>query len=162
MLRFPSTNPSRKALCSIRLLTRVRERQNDALGFEGSFHRCGSAVDMALLARPAVALECAGPTGCRKGRNYLWILWRFDFELGAWIEIARAQAPDWTWAIALRPIALHALYGGSPPEPDIGLIADGVLRSLDEALEDIEPRFRPLLLSAIEPAVASRIAAYLE
>lgn len=139
----------------------MREWRSDALGFEGTFHRPGSSVDMAALGRPAVALECAGPTGCPKARQYLWILWRLDFASERWIEIARAQACDWTWSIAIRPAAAHALYGDSRPEPDIALLAGGVIRDLDKALDDIEPRLRPLLLSAIEPEIASRIAAYL-
>ena len=52
----------------------------------------------------------AGQANRGKPREWLWILWRYDWNRSEWAEIARAASIDWEWAMVLREPAIRALH----------------------------------------------------
>ena len=163
LVKLPRTASDRAACTHIKLLERVAEFAPHALGFEGKILRPGSMIEISSLPCPAVLLECAGMIGPRKKRECLWLIWTFDFERSEWREIARAASASWEWALALRPVAIYELRGRrEPPHPHIPEITQRIVAKIDEELEAIGPRWRPQLLSALEPELAGRIAWHMD
>lgn len=123
----------------------------------------GSLCNVAALPRPAILLESAGTIAGRRGRHeYLWVLWRFDFEREVWTEIARAQSLDDSWKHALVPRAEFALRAGKPrdPTPILELVSR-IMRVIDEELKAIPPEDRHALLAALDPEFFGRLASFL-
>jgi hypothetical protein len=97
-------------------------------------------------------------------RDVLWILWRYDWRLEQWAEIARAQSRDATWTYALREPALAALH----PEPRLfdveeraAEVAGAVMDQIDKVMvEEVQP-VRQWALNAVYDRVAGRIASIL-
>lgn len=133
--------------------------------FDGRIYRPGAAVDVTSLPRPAVLIECAGPIGVHrrgKHRDYLYLLWRFDFSLLGWVKIAEAQAKDASWTAAIREAAWRALY----PRPELFDIVERSRNVTEELLATIDRRLRAEelevqanTLHALYDRVAGRIAA---
>jgi hypothetical protein len=109
--------------------------------FDGPIYRPGAAIAIDALPRPAVAIECAGPIGAwRRGRRRddQYLLWTLDYEHLEWRELARAQARDASWTVAVRELAWRALH----PRPEL---LDIMERSQDvsrELIDEIEKRLR--------------------
>jgi hypothetical protein len=96
-----------------------------------------------------------------KHREVLYILWRFDRTRWEWIEIARAQALDWSWTVVFRDAAFCALH----PRPGlVDLIqrsrdvAEELLALMDGRLQLERREVRASVLHSIYERVAGRIA----
>lgn len=161
LVKLPRSALNRNCVTHIKLLDHVDEYAHYAFGFEGRFLRPGSSVPLAQLPDPCVLLECAGSLG--RGKGSLRIIWRLDRARGEWIEVARAVSTDWSWSLALRPIALSELRGGvAAPAADVPAIAGRVVALLDLELHRIAPGDRGAVLSAIDPEIAGRIVEWCE
>jgi hypothetical protein len=135
-------------------------------GFEGKLFRPGAKVRADELGANPVAIECAGPVGAYKHgkhRPTLWILWRYDFELRSWVEIARAQALDSSWALVLREPAIRALLPVSPEILDASArgreLGDEIVAAIDDKLYVEDLAVRALALARVYDCVAGRIVA---
>jgi len=147
----------------IKIVTRIRTESWGGVAFDGTLYTPGRVVDLESLPRPLIAIECAGPIGAwRRGkrRETLYILWRFDVALQEWREIARAQAEDWRWSVALRDAAHQALH----PRPELvdvikqsRELADEILGLIDNRLRDAAPDVKTSALHAVYEEVAGRI-----
>lgn len=161
-VRLPqSSSRLAREYAHIKLLHCVRETDYLITAFEGRVFRPGASIPADQLGEHPVALECAGPVGTGRHRDVLWILWRYDWQAGQWIEIARAQAPDASWTIALRDPARAALN----PKPRLFAVedqsrqvAESILRAIDDRLLDEVQPVRAAALNRVYDWVAGRIA----
>jgi len=109
--------------------------------FDGKIYKPGAVIAIETLPRPAVLIECAGPVGIyRRGRrrDYQYLLWLLDADRHEWRELARAQARDASWTLAIREPAWCALH----PQPEL---IDVMERSQDvsrDLIDEIEKRLR--------------------
>lgn len=96
-----------------------------------------------------------------KQRETLWILWRYDWKVRDWREIARALATDWTWALVLRGPALRALHQVALTTVDANQrgreVSDELIERIDAALATEPAAVRALVLTTIYDRVAGRI-----
>src|SRR5437660_46024 len=103
LVYLPNTCPeNRKHHTHLKLLTSVDPLAEHNLGFEGRVLWPGTRLAETEISPRSVVLEYAGPQGQwkrGKQRPHLYILWRYDPERRDWIEIAQAQAIDWSWAV---------------------------------------------------------------
>jgi len=159
---MPNTLPgNRKYHTYVKLLTHVDPHATRALGFEGRLLWCGARVASDQLSPRPVVLEHAGPEGNQKPRQHLWILWRYDWQARAWIDIARARDPDWGWAIALRSVAIRELE--TPLRPNViptvsgGRLAGELLAQADTRLADEPLEVQAAALDAMYTGLAGRI-----
>ena len=126
------------------LLSAVSADAWNSAGFEGKLYAPGARMSAELLGPRPVLLECAGAQGAnRKERlegGILWVLWRYDYVVGAWREVARAVADDWSWSLILREPARRALALEVVDSRQRGreLSAD-ILKAIEAALSP-EPR----------------------
>jgi len=158
-IQLPRTS-RRGEIAYIKLLTRVDAFALNGFGFEGRLCRPGAAVETEDLPRPVIALECAGNSGRGRKQPTLYILWRLRDD-GTWREIARAQAFDWTWAVALRTVAIRELRGPAERLPPVDLpgITARLVKSLDRELGELSREMRAHLLGGLEVELNARIAA---
>ena len=126
-------------------------------GFEGPFHPAGSEVEASEFSDVWLVLERCGTQGSGRNREILWKLWRWDRE---WIEVARAQAVNWEWALVLEPIARALLY------PPAGLqevlsrgseVACRILDSVDSLVDGEALPVRKQVWAALYDRVAGRL-----
>jgi hypothetical protein len=166
-IRLPNTCPENKrSYTHCRILTEVRTDAWNGAGFEGPLFRPGAKIPPEDLGEQPVLLEFAGPQGKwrpGKHRENLWILWRYDWDLKAWQEIARAIANDWHWALILRGPAIRALKPKAIEQVDPAergrAVTDELLHTIDAALVTEPPAVRMVVLSALYDRVAGRIVA---
>jgi hypothetical protein len=148
----------------VNVLERVKQEEWGAVQFEGRIYTPGQVVDFASLPSPLIAIECAGPVGvhqAKKYRDYLYILWRYDLGIQEWVEVARAQAKDASWTLALREPAIRALH----PRPELldivarsrGLV-DELVAAIDQRLVPEMPEVRRTVLDHLYTRVAGKIA----
>jgi hypothetical protein len=148
----------------IKIIESIKPEAWGAVAFDGKILAPGAVVDLDPLPRPLVVIECIGPLGIHqrgKHRDYGYILWRYDFSLFEWQEIARAQAKDWSWTVAMKEPALRALH----PRPELVDIVkrsrdlvDELLVSIDQKLVLEKPDVRKTVLDSLYERVAGRIA----
>src|SRR5690242_7481374 len=163
---LPNSCPeNRRQHTHLKLLTRVDPDAPFNLGFEGRILWPGAQLPESELPAPAVVLEYAGPQGKAvrgKSREHLYILWRYDYQERAWVEVARALAMGWEWAQILRKSAVLEL---EPPvtesvdETRRGReVADELLAVIDYRLAKEPDQARIVALTAIYDQVEGRIA----
>lgn len=110
-----------------------------------------------------VVIECAGHVGTAKRgrqREVLWILWRYEYHSGKWIELVRSQAVTSEWTYAMKDAVIHALH---PPDlfDLIGRsreISGKIVLVLDEQLEGESVDVQLNVLSSLYDQVAGRMA----
>lgn len=164
MVRIPRTAPRASAQVFARLLIHVDPTVRIG-GFEGTLIQPGRYVaESALRPTPQhpavpVLLECAGQSGRGHNRgDSLWLLWRY--HSGEWIEIARAYAPDWTWANDLRPIAIRALGQEKTVEtPKLEQKASRVIVAIDRQIRELGHEQQHQVLCVVERQLAARMVA---
>ena len=144
----------------VKILASVDLNGKYGFGFEGKLVQPGAWVKTETLPKPLVALECAGPQGAwRKGqeRDVLWVLWKWETEFDRWLEICRAQSPNWDWAETIRRPAWRALH------PDAGLydieerrktLTEEILGSINTKLKDESRDLRLSVLSSLYDRIA--------
>lgn len=169
VIRLPNTSPhNRRYYTHVRLLTSVDPKAWNAAGFDGILFDPGARVSVEVLGLNPVLLEFAGPQDSwrRRGgqkRQHCWILWRYDQDSRDWLEIARAIAPDWHWALILRDAAIRALAPQNATLPDPCLrgreVTEQLVQRIDAALVTELPAVRALVLTSIYDLVAGRIVA---
>jgi hypothetical protein len=159
---LPNTCPeNRKHHAHLKLLTYVDPYAGFALGFEGRLLWPGVRLAAEQLGRRPLVLEFAGPQGNRKPRRYMWILWKYVWRTREWIEIARTTAADWSWAVALRPLAVREL--AAPLQPNVipsvrgRALADELLTAVDKRLTPEPLEVQTFALSALYDGIAGRI-----
>jgi len=159
MIHLPRTPPRRQPETFLKLLRYVDAFGEYGFGFDGTVFRCGAEIDTADLPRPAVVLECAGNAAPGRGQPILWILWRL-LDNFTWRQVARAESFDWTWSIALRPVAVRELRGGAAevPPADLPEITRRIVGELDRELRALPRAVRCHLLGRIERELNARIA----
>lgn len=132
--------------------------------FEGRILAPGALMDAASLPLPTVVLECAGAIGDGRGhrrRELLWILWDYDWTRGAWVELGRAAAFDWSWKLSLREAVLAALYRPSSLVDVIergATLAGEVIETLDRKIARELAAVQANALHSVYDQVAGRIA----
>ncbi len=159
-----SSTRLQKPLAHVKLLTGIRTSNAFNADFEGKIYAPGSRIDRSELPPLPVLLECVGAIGTPgrgKKREILWVLWRLDQGMDAWVEIARAQSLNWEWALVLRQPAINAM---NPPKLIDVLqrgreLAEQAIRALDLSLELENADVRVNMLSAVYDQVAGRLAA---
>lgn len=156
MSQFPNSKQRRGGCAFIRVLDRVDPAATHGFGFDGRNYRPGSSIKASELPCPALALECAPITG-KEPNYYLWILWRFEFRINQWVEMARTSAADWTWALTLRPLAIR-LMNPLPIVFDCSAIARALTVSIDEQLGRLPNEAKGDLLSALDVHLSHQIA----
>jgi hypothetical protein len=160
-----SSGRANRAHAHLKLVTKILASGHCNLGWEGEIYPPGALVERSKLLENAIVLECAGPQGdSRRGHNrreYLWILWRYDWGRGSWVEIARSLAINWEWALVLRPPAIQALY----PRPEFcdvlqrgKDVASEVMGLIEQHLQGEDRSVRVNALASIYDQVAGRIA----
>jgi len=161
-VHLPNTCPeNRKHHTHLKLLSYVDPYASFALGFEGRLLWPGVRLAAGQLGRRPVVLECAGPQGRRKPRQYLWILWRYEWKTREWMEVARACAADWSWAVVLRPVAVRELT--EPLQPNVlpavrgREIADELLTAAGQRLAREPAEVQAIALAATYDGLAGRI-----
>lgn len=132
----------------------------------GKIYKTGARVTAEELGERPVLLEYAGPQGewkRGKKREVLHILWRYDWEEGAWKEIARAFAFGSEWVAVLREPAIRALKpvnGAEVNSVDRGReVSDKLVQAIDDALEGELPEVRAAALAVLYGQVAARLVA---
>jgi hypothetical protein len=167
---LPNTSPqNRRSFTHVRIVTRVDADAWNGAGFHGALFQPGARIPTAELPPAAVALEYCGPQGTWRQRNrereFLWILWRYDWEAADWREIARAVSRDWHWALVLRAPAILAL---GRPAVDLAevdpvergqAVTDELLAGIDSAVSLELPAVRMAVLTSIYDSLAGRIVA---
>lgn len=156
MSQFPNSNFRRRGLCFVRLLERVDPVATHGFGFHGQNYRPGSRIPASELPVPALVLECAN-TGSREANHLMWLLWHFDFCTNSWIEMARTSASDWTWALALRPLAVRLLKPQSISY-DCGAITRELTLSIEEALQKVPHEVHGDLLTRLDVYLSQQVA----
>jgi hypothetical protein len=167
-VRLPRSSP-RNALGSLKLLTAVDLAAPTGLQFVGRFLRPGAELDDADLPRPAVLLEDAGtlrtqPAHSRYSFDHLWILWRFDFMKGEWIEVVRGLARDASWTVDIAPIAHRLLHppAGQVTSRSVEMrarpIVTELLSLIDGTLGEATREVQCVILAEIERHLGYRIA----
>jgi hypothetical protein len=148
-----------------KLLEHVEREALAGFGFDGKLCVPGEWIDSEDLPEHPAILECAGPLGewkRGKQRAMLWILWRLDRAAWEWIEVARAQAIGWEWALVLREPAWRCL------NPDPGLydviekgntLALAIMAAIDGHLKDEDYNLQASVLSLIHERICGRMVA---
>ena len=114
-MRLPLTSVSRRDRGFLRLLTDVDVYASPGLQFRGRLLTPGAGFDVCELPRPAVLIEYAGRVRVGKVTNSRyswaaqWLLWRFDFDAGEWVEVIRSVSADASWSVDFAPVALGLL-----------------------------------------------------
>lgn len=160
-LRLPrSSTRLQKDHAHIKLVKAVRDSGGWVL-WEGTVYPPGGTIPVQDLPDHAVLLECAGPIGTGRNRDWLWILWRLDRSRWEWREVARSQGLDNSATWTLREAALAAL------NPDPGLyevserargLADSAVRAIDDVVAGEAAPVKLRALSLVYDQVAGRIA----
>jgi hypothetical protein len=132
--------------------------------FEGKIYKPGAVVEAHQLPRPAVVIECCGQQGAwqrGKKRDYLYIVWTYDYRVCEWREIARALARDASWTAVVKEAVWRALY----PQPQLLDVIERSTTAAEELVEAIDKRLRAELpevranaLHRIYESVAGRMA----
>jgi len=132
--------------------------------FHGRIHKPGATIAIETLPRPAVLVECAGPVGVyHRGRRrpYWYILWSLDYATLEWIELARAQARDASWTLAIREPAWRALH----PRPELidlmersADVSQQLIDEIDKRLRAEMPEVQANALYSVYEWIAGRIA----
>jgi hypothetical protein len=139
------------------------------LQFSGKFLRPGSTFDPERLPRPAVLIESVGSVRTAAARSrysfeHMWILWRFDFARGDWIEVAQGVARDASWTVDIAPIAYRLLFSsaGSIASRSVEMSARPIVVELasfiDEKLNLTTRELRCFVLAEIERHLGNHIA----
>jgi hypothetical protein len=160
---IPNTFPeNHKHHTFCKLLTTVDPYARFGLGFEGRLLWPGARLAAEQLGRRPVVLEYAGPHGTRKPRQFMWILWRYDWKRREWVELARTTAHDWTWAIALRPVAVRELAAplllNVIPDVRGRALAGELLTETDTRLAREPLELQTAALNAMYDGIAGRLA----
>ena len=147
VIKLPRTAPRSQAITCIKLIRRIAPSLDAAPVFEGPILRPGANVDSEVLGARPVMLEYAGPaeparrvgSGWGRGREHLYVLWRYDWGREEWIELGRVRAAGPEWVTALRPLAMAVLAPERPRLIDVSgkseRIAEKVVDVLDEQLQ---------------------------
>jgi len=132
--------------------------------FDGKIYKPGAVIAVETLPQPAVALECAGPVGVyRRGkrRDYQYLLWTLDPGHLQWRELARAQARDASWTVAVRELAWRALH----PRPELidlmersADVSQQLIDEIDKRLRAEMPEVQANALYSVYEWIAGRIA----
>ena len=165
-MRFPRTSESRRDRGFLRLVTDVDVHAPPGLQFRGDrVLTPGAEFAPADLPRPAVLVEYAGRVrvgnvpNSRYSFSALWVLWRFDFDAGAWVEVVRAVSADAAWSIDFAPVALRLLNdersdtAADRARPE----SARVTAQLDLELAAMTREMRCHVLAALDVYVASAI-----
>ena len=130
--------------------------------WEGKIYPPGGMMPCEDLPAHPVILECAGPIGTGRNRDWLWILWTLDRSRWEWREVARSQGLDNSATWTLREAASAALN----PDPELYEVskrarelADSAVRAIDATVGDETATVRIRALNVIYEMVAGRIAA---
>jgi hypothetical protein len=153
-----------KRWAHLKLITAIRPIEASC-AFEGKIYPPGGLIPIEAMGERPVLLECAGPVGRgRRGRlrELLWILWEYDWESEEWRELARAQARDSSWAMALREPALRAMQKERAELVDLidrgQKLAAEIMESIDIRIEPERESVRAGALNSVYDQVAGRLA----
>jgi hypothetical protein len=163
-IQLPCTSPrDRNAIVYITVVRTIQASSWGATQFQGDLRKPGQVIEFDSLPRPAVLVECAGPIGPwkrGKHRDLLYILWRLDYHSYEWVEIARAQARDWSWSVVFDRPARMALQ----PRPELvdvlersRTVAEQILELIRQHLEPEIAAVQASALYAVYESVAGRI-----
>lgn len=150
----------------MRLLTRIDLDAPLGLQFIGQTLSPGAPFDPAVLPRPAVLLEHAGrervsPARSRYSFEDLWIVWRFDFEFGEWVEVVRAHSQrDMSWSHDLAFLAHRRLFpdGEGPIEDRARPVIDEMKAAIQRGLGSVNRKVRSYVVAALDEYLAGEIA----
>ncbi len=168
-IKLPRTAARAQACTYVKLIRKIKGIF-DPCAFDGPIFRAGSSVSIEALGKRPVILEYVGPaeparrvgSGYGRGREHLYLLWRYNWGREEWIEIGRARAEGPEWVMALRPLAIAALAPEDRRLVDIGAegdrIAWKVMELLDEQLESAIGPVKARSLGRLYEEVAARIA----
>jgi hypothetical protein len=147
----------------VKLVERIRMHPWGPV-YDGKIYRPGAVLESAAIPRPAVAIECAGPVGVwqrGKHRPLEYIVWRYDFAAGEWLDLARAQALGVSWASMVH----EAIYLALHPRADLldiiarsRSLADQVIAEMNGRLADEMDEVRRTALYAIYERIAGELA----
>lgn len=163
-IRLPNTCPeNRRFFTHFRILTAVNPNAWNGAGFDGALFEAGARISAEEIRKHPIVIESAGPQGTwkhKRNRENLYLLWRYDWEVGGWKEIARATATNWSWAVVLRGPAISALEPRREADPHdrAGIVLEGILGAIDSALSPELPAVQALVLCALYERVAGRLA----
>lgn len=134
--------------------------------FEGTLQRTGSRVPEASLwptpeyPETPLLIEYAGHDRSGRGHrrsNDLHVLWRYDPELGIWIELARVWSQGPEWYHHLLPIVLAQLRASCQNDVEIaGKATERVLHVLDRELAVLPIDGRDRAMSFLYDAFTAR------
>jgi hypothetical protein len=153
-----------------KLLYRVDLNALSGFGFHGKICRPGARIPESELwptaeypARP-VLLEYVAGHGRRghqtQGDGALYVLWTYDRQARAWIELGRASGTSTEWVITLQPLAVNALAPRKPAaRADVSAIASRIVSFLDGELTQLESEERHEILDVVHNQLASRMCA---
>jgi hypothetical protein len=164
-MRLPRTSTNRRDRGFLRLLSDVDAQAPLGLQFRGQRLTPGAQFDPADLPHPAVLLEYAGRVrvapvvNSRYSFEAQWVLWRFNFEAGAWVEVIRALSCDAGWSMDFAPVAYRLLYANrtdtaadrARPE------SERVTAQLRRELSAMTREMRCHVLAALDVYVSSEI-----
>lgn len=169
-IRLPRTSPRGCGQTFIKLLSRVDPDAEHGFGFEGRVLVPGSTVTLAEICPSdfpdtPVLLEYAQvPAQGKRGhsrRESLYVLWRLEpgRDGSIWVELARARAASWEWAVDLRPLAVRALTQRPEIMPDLVAVQNRIAEALARELDALEVAHQARVLGIIHDQLACRVAA---
>ena len=159
-VRLPVTAARRNALTFAKLLTRVDPAAATGFQFEGRILRPGSWVEESELPTPALVLECAGAARMGWGHRRepsRYLLWQY--EKGAWRELARVEGESWEWTLELGPIAARALAAGRQV-PTARALAQRLSGLLDTELARLDAPAAAQACALLHDQFAARMVAW--
>lgn len=166
-IQIPRTAQSRQEVTYAKLIWRVHPDRRFPDAFEGVLLKPGSSIEYSELwpnekypARPLL-LEFAGSDHTGRGHNrskQIHVLWRFEPTLGCWVEIARTLSVAAEWILYLKPVALAAIGGPAPPDPEAAARFTGrFLAQFDLEIRELARDDRHQALSFMYEQVAARL-----
>jgi len=165
-MRLPLTSVSRRDRGFLRLLTDVDVYAPPGLQFRGRLLTPGAALDVCQLPRPAVLIEYAGRvrvgkvTNSRHSFAAQWLLWRFDFDAGAWVEVIRSVSADAAWSVDFAPVALGLLDAERMIDTSADLARPECERVTDRLSVELDSTTREMrchVLAALDQYIATEI-----
>jgi hypothetical protein len=149
----------------LKLLSRVDLHAPLGLQFVGQLLSPGAAFEPGDLPRPAVLLEYGGRERFSTNRSRyafddVWIVWRYDFEFEAWVEVARAHTEgDTSWTHDLAFLAHQRLFpnGDRPIEERARPVIHQIEASIRQSLESVNREVRACIVVALDQYLASEI-----
>jgi hypothetical protein len=164
-VRIPRTAVSRRERTYAQLIQRVHYT-SQWKPFDGPLLRCGSVIDEAEL-WPAqdfpdvpLLLEYAGNDRSGRGHNRsnsIYILWRYDRDRNAFVEVMRCVSKNAGWIDQVRAVAIIELKVGFERDPEMASkVSARIIIVLDRELDLLDQEDRGLVMIFVYEQFAAR------